>query len=299
MSSVGHRTFNEAVSEAAELPLDTRFSLGEYLTDVQIEFLEINGFLVFDQVATADEVGAINAEVDRLQAEWIAEGTSSIFGVPIFQGRDEWGDPLVQRLPFTSHFSSFIGNFVRDKRFEPIRLLVGEDARVGDQEKDGCVVNNYINIPGSVYPRLGWHTDGLRDLFYLRYPQRMLNVGLHLTDCPASNGGLRLVPGTHHQGLFNMCFHKPYFISHRPDPNEVVVETQAGDLTVHDGRLWHRVARSPHTGRKSFRRSMYVPYLTDAYAPKSEGSSTPLYHRLGMGIRRLKNRLFDSGKSTS
>ena len=59
-----------------------------------------------------------------------------------------------------------------------------------------------------------------------------------------------------------MCFRKPYFVSHGEDPAEVCVETEPGDLTVHDGRLWHRVARSQLHGRASLRRSMYLPYLT-------------------------------------
>jgi len=71
---------------------------------------------------------------------------------------------------------------------------------------------------------------------------------------------------------------------------EHAVETEPGDLTVHDGRLWHRVQSSPHVGERSMRRSMYVPYLTDAYQPKSEQSRTPLYHRLGALIRRARAR---------
>ena len=30
-------------------------------------------------------------------------------------------------------------------------------------EKDGVVVNRFLNMPGSAHPRLGWHTDGLRE----------------------------------------------------------------------------------------------------------------------------------------
>ena len=40
-----------------------------------------------------------------------------------------------------------------------------------------------------------------------------------------------------------MMFRKPYFISHKPHKHEVAVETLPGDMTVHDGRLWHRVAQ--------------------------------------------------------
>jgi len=163
-----------------------------------------------------------------------------------------------------------------------------KDARIGDAEKDGVVINRYLNVEGSAYPRLGWHTDGLRDLFYGRMPVRMLNIGLHLDDCPADNGGLRLIPGTHTQHFFRMCFRKLYFLSHAPDPEEIVVETEPGDVTVHDGRLWHRVARATTDGTLRLRRTMYVPYLTDPIVEeKHDGSPTPGYHRLGMLLRRV------------
>jgi ectoine hydroxylase-related dioxygenase (phytanoyl-CoA dioxygenase family) len=138
---------------------------------------------------------------------------------------------------------------------------------------------------------LGWHTDGLRDLFYLRLPGPMLNVGLHLDHCPAENGGLRLIPGSHRQGFWSMCFRKPYFVYHRPDPEEILVETQPGDLTLHDGRLWHRVAQSTRTGWPSLRRSIYVPYLRGEYAPKTESSPTPLYHHIGRLLRWFRGLL--------
>ena len=99
-----------------------------------------------------------------------------------------------------------------------------------------------------MHPKLGWHTDGLRDLFYLRMPKQMLNVGLHFDRVTAKDGGLRLLPGTHTQGFFSMCFRKRYFVDHSPDPEEIAIETEPGDLTVHDGRLWHRVQLSPYTG---------------------------------------------------
>ena len=199
---------------------------------------------------------------------------------PALQGKTDVGRPRIHRFPFTSCFSDPIKTFVRDDRFAPIRSLIGDDTRVGDREKDGVVINRYINEPGSVYPRLGWHTDGLRDLFYLRMPKRMLNIGLHFDRITREDGGLRLIPGSHEQGFLSMAFRKLYFLSHAPDPKEVAVETEPGDLTVHDGRLWHRAGVRIH-GERSLRRSMYVPYLTDAYEPKSEASRTPLYHHPG------------------
>ncbi|MBK9365092.1 MAG: phytanoyl-CoA dioxygenase family protein [Deltaproteobacteria bacterium] len=265
-----------------------RFTLGPEITPEQRAFLDRWGFLIFAGVASPDEIAALAAALDEVQARWIAEGRRWVYGIPLTVGKDSAGGPFVQRFAFTSMFSETVRNFVRDQRFEPVRRLVGEDARIGDDEKDGVVVNRYLNNPGSEYPRLGWHTDGLRDLFYLRMPQQMLNVGLHFDEITADNGGLRLIPGSHNQGFMDMCFRKLYFLQHAPDPAEIAVETMPGDLTVHDGRLWHRVAASTRVGPTSLRRSMYVPYLSGPYEPKSDTSGTPFYHHVGRGLRWLR-----------
>jgi len=114
----------------------------------------------------------------------------------------------------------------------------------------------------------------------------MLNFGLHFDHITPADGGLRLLPGTHTQGFFSTLLRKPYFIYHRPDPKELCVETEPGDMTVHDGRLWHRVAQS--TRLNAERRSLFVPYTTGAPIVRTAQSKTVLYHRLGRLLRRLK-----------
>ena len=275
---------------AAGLPYATRFRLGREVTPVQRAFLELHGFAVFAGVVSPDEVERIDAEAKAIQARWLAEGRTSVRGIPLWVGRDPDGAPFIQRFAFASTFSDWLHAFVRDERFLPVRGLIAAETRVGDQEKDGLVINRNLNVPGSAYPKLGWHTDGLRDLFQLQLPGPMLNVGVHLDRVTREDGGLRVIPGSHDQGFAAMCFRKPYFVSHRPDPAEVAVETEPGDLTVHDGRTWHRVAASPHTGWRSLRRTMYVPYLSGPYLPKSEDSRTPLYHHLGSLLRWAKRR---------
>ena len=39
-----------------------------------------------------------------------------------------------------------------------------------------------------------------------------------------------------------MAFGKLYFFDNRPDKREVALTAKKGDLTIHDGRLWHRTA---------------------------------------------------------
>ena len=59
-----------------------------------------------------------------------------------------------------------------------------------------------------------------------------------------------------------MIFSPPYFVSHKPHKAELAVETLPGpgDMTAHDGRLWHRVARIQKAGTQ--RRSLFVPCMT-------------------------------------
>lgn len=277
---------------ARSLPLGTRFTLGDRITPVQQAFLDEHGFLVFASVATPEEVERILAEIDLIEERWLSEGRTQVHGIPIFIGKDPDGRRFIQRFAFTSLHSEYLYEFVRDPRFAPVRSLVGRETRVGDYEKDGLVFNRNLNVPGSAYPRLGWHTDGLRDLFLnRRLPGPMLNVGLHFDRVRKEDGGLRIIPGSHRQGLWDTLTRKPYFVSHGADPDEIAVETEPGDLTVHDGRTWHRVEASPHLGWRSLRRTMYVPYVTDAWAPKDERSKTPIYHRLGQVARDLRVRL--------
>ena len=257
-----------------------RFTLGPTLEAPQRAFFEEHGFLVFAGVARPDEVEALCGALRELQAHWIATGRTSVHGIPFFRGRDPDGGAFLGRMCFTSCFAPVVRDFVLDARFDPVRRLAGDDARVGHDEKDGVVVNQYLNVPGSAYPKLGWHTDGLRDLFYLRMPQPMLNVGLHFDRIRPADGGLRVLPGTHTQGAFSTLFRKIHFVTQAPDPREVAVETWPGDLTVHDGRMWHKVDTSPRQGWPSLRRSMYVPYVRDAVLEKDENSPTPAYLRL-------------------
>lgn len=281
-----------ARSVVNHLPLGTRFRLRDEITPVQQAFLDRHGFLVFSQVAKADEVERILAEVDQVEANLLAEGKRKVHGVPVWFGVDPDGKDYLFRMGFTSVYSDYLSAFVRDARFDPVRRLIGEDARIGEREKDGVVFNRYVQGEGSLRPGLAWHTDALRDVFYNgKMPGPMLNVGLHFDRIRPEDGGLRLLPGTHTQSAFRTLFSKIHFVSDKADPNEIAVETWPGDLTVHDGRMWHRVEPSPVTGWGSLRRSMYVPYVVDAYQPKDESSPTSMYMRVFDVVMRAKARV--------
>ena len=257
-----------------------RFTLGRALTAEQRAFFDKHGFLHFRPFVSPDYVQQILKATQDVQAKWLAEGVGKVNGVPIKYGQDVDGSRIVQRFAFASQHHPVLHDLLQNERFRALfPLLEAEGGRVGENEKDGLVVNHYVNVEGSEFSQMGWHTDALRDVFYGKRIGPMLNVGLHLDRNTATNGGLRVIPGTHRQGLHKMLFRKKYYKDVFYDPDEVAIETEAGDLTVHDGRMWHRVARSPLTGEASRRRVMYVPIIAGKYQPKSEASPTPFYLR--------------------
>ena len=103
-------------------------------------------------------------------------------------------------------------------------------------------------------------------------------MGVHLDRSYTDNGGLRLLPGTHNKGIKTILFGKRY-LDNKPDENEIGLNVEPGDLTVHDGRLWHRVAQSPYIGERSRRRVMYVPIITGKMFERTQESKPKLYQR--------------------
>ncbi|MBM4246311.1 MAG: phytanoyl-CoA dioxygenase family protein [Deltaproteobacteria bacterium] len=256
------------------------FELGERFTAEQREFLDHYGFIRFRHFAPPALVAELRAELEDIDRRIVAEGRSQINGVPLIIGTRRDGSRYVQRMVFASTFGPKLHAFLQDERFRAILEIAGDDYRIGERERDGLVVNHYRHEEGSAYQKLGWHTDSLRDVFYFEKPRRYLNVGFYLDDSPKTKGGVRVLPRTHEQGIWSMLTRKMHFMNHDPDPEEIAIEAEAGDLTIHDGRLWHRVAQATVTGDASQRRVMYLPLMNGPLKPKDESSPTPFYFHL-------------------
>jgi len=256
-----------------------RFRFEGQLTAEQYLFFQKNGFIHFEGFASQQEVADILSSIDTIQKDWVARDVKVINGIPIKYGKDVDGSDIVHRFAFTSQFSQPVKDFASSEKLKNMLELMPDDARIALDEKDGVVFNHYVNVSGSNFFEMGWHTDSARDLFYGKKVNPMLNVGLYLDDSPVSKGGLRILPGTHSQGIFQTLFKKKYFVDHKEDVNEVAVEAKAGDLVIHDGRMWHRVAAATVQGEASRRRVMYIPVIIGKYQPKNENSKAPFYHK--------------------
>jgi len=258
-----------------------RFQLGRSLTAEQQKFLDEQGFIVFKDFLAKEEVADVLTELQVLEKKWVETKKETAFGIPIAYRTGLDGQPYVSRFAFASCYSDKLHQFLGGDRFDPIKSILGPAFRLGEREKDGMVVNHYLNREGGGSRKdLGWHTDSPRDIFLHGKIRPLWQIGIYLDDSPSTKGGLRLLPGTHKQSLFQMLFRKRYFLDHKADPQELCVEANAGDLTIHDGRLWHRVAKASVTGEASRRRVIYLPFIEGPKQEKSESSPTPLYHRL-------------------
>ncbi|HTS43995.1 MAG TPA: phytanoyl-CoA dioxygenase family protein [Puia sp.] len=262
------------------------FILGEKLTPEQLAFFDKNGVIIFRNVLKKETVNFFIEEVNRIEKQWLDEGIEKVNGVPFKFGKDENNKKIIQRLCFLSLYSPALHEFLQEPRIQAVvEFLQPYDGRIAENEKDGLILNHYVRTPESNFSQMGWHTDSPRDLFLGQRIMPMLNVGIHLDDCPFENGGLRVLPGTHKQGVLRLLFRKKYFIDNNPDEKEVGFDIKAGDLTIHDGRIWHRAQQSPHLGAASRRRVMYIPVITGKYMPKHAKSKTPFYHRFASKVQ--------------
>ncbi|MDZ5447994.1 hypothetical protein U2F26_35815, partial [Micromonospora sp. 4G57] len=75
------------------------------LTAEQTAFFDKNGFLHLKNFVDRDVVQLFLRELQRVEANWIDEKVDKINGTPIKYGRDEHGQPIVQRFAFASLFS--------------------------------------------------------------------------------------------------------------------------------------------------------------------------------------------------
>jgi phytanoyl-CoA hydroxylase len=257
------------------------FRLEQTVTGTQLQYFRQYGIIQFKNFLDRKTLETFISEIKNVESLLLKKNVKKVNGIPLKFGKNTDGAPFIQRIAFASHYSQILRDLLKDERLHSLVQLLGPyQGRIGEHEKDGLVVNHYVNSDSSQFKQLGWHTDSPRDLFLGSRILPMLNVGIHLDDCPFENGGLRVLPGTHKQGLFRLLFRKKYFIDNKPDNKELGLDIEAGDLTVHDGRLWHRVQQSPYAGEKSRRRVMYIPIITGGYQPKHANSATPIYHKL-------------------
>ena len=184
---------------------ESQFKLGDVLTAEQLDFFREHGVILFRNFLSPEQVQLYISEVSRIEQMWLDEKREKVNGIPLKFGKDYKGNKTIQRLCFTSLFSDPLHQLIQHPKLQALLPFLGAfEGRIGEEEKDGLVVNNYINTPNSTFTQMGWHTDAPRDLFMGQRIMPMLNVGIHLDTCDFENGGLRVIPGTQRQNMLKL-----------------------------------------------------------------------------------------------
>ncbi len=77
-----------------------------------------------------------------------------------------------------------------------------------------------------------------------------------------------------------MMTRKIHFVDDKPDPYELAIVAEAGDLTIHDGRMWHRTALATVQGDASERCVSYLPLMDGPSSASTRAAPPPFYFHL-------------------
>lgn len=228
-----------------DLPVDlTRsFSLDGEDADLAA-FLTATGFLHVRGVFEADELVALDADVERGRAAARPD-----------DGRSWWatranGTEVCCRLIYLGEQSARVLALADDARLRRLAALGGADLEPETDCLDGqSVVIKHPEISAGLSD-LPWHRDCGLGGHPVLCPT--VAIGIQLDRASAATGELHFLAGSHLGS------------SHPLQPGDearqpvVAIETEPGDVTVHFGHVLH--AAPPPTGDGPGRRALYVTF---------------------------------------
>ncbi len=193
------------------------------LTNEEITFLSVNGYLHLGQLLTTEEVQRIN---DRLAALMDTEGDRA--GAELAESKyirhpkEEGADRLADLVNKGAIFDIF---------YTHPRVLAGIAAVLGDQFKLSSL-NYRAAKPGKGLQKL--HVDWKNTVVNQHY--KVCNSIWLLDDFTEHNGATRIVPGTHQwttlpeQAMTN---------AEDKHPQEIKIIAPAGSVYIFNSHVWH------------------------------------------------------------
>ena len=218
------------------------------LTSAQIESFDLNGYLLLSSFATDSTVLAIAAKAESDLAAGIRpverEADLGYPGAP--ESRDAPGGMTVRRLLQAYDRDRVFASWAENPELVScIGNLVHSDRVFLTRAHHNCVMTK---MPG-YSSDTGWH----QDIRYWRFSDaNLVNAWLALTPESPENGGLRVIPKSHHWRLGADDFDSERFLQLRREPlisaarNAVSLRLNPGDLLLFSAGLFHCAGRN-HT----------------------------------------------------
>ena len=234
----------ETLVDSAGEPLDLHraFTVNDDREEMR-HFFEAAGYLVVKAVFTSDEVSRFGAEVEEARRRTTIEDPLSWWSVT------EDGRNVVSRINYLGRHSSVLADLAHDPRLQRFADVAGRDLRVCDDRLDGPMVfikNNIAEGRGN----LNWHIDPTLGGAPVICPY--IQLGIQLDHANAANGQLLVLAGSHRYHKHELAW------GEEGDLPVVAIDTEPGDLTIHDGFAMHTTP--PPSGAGAGRRALYYKF---------------------------------------
>lgn len=188
------------------------------MTDEQRLFFETNGYLVFPNLLSPQELATIREAADAAENLWRADASRLGVRKPNLQQVQapiEYDDRLLQLM-------------VHPVVFPIVREIMGEDVQMID--------NDYFISPPNTGSHALWHHDvGMPGVYHPR-STIMVKAFFLLSDVPQGGGGTAIIPGSHR---FPMDFRLPKVGNPDEMPGHVRMEHSAGTAYLFHCRIYH------------------------------------------------------------
>ena len=216
--------------DGSALDLEQRFRLGERPAEAA-HFLAEAGFLLLQDVFTADEIDAVDADLTRaVDTVRPDDGTS-------WWAATGGGERYPCRILDFARRSPALRELLAEPRFVAVGELLGDGHRPGDpfgEHFSEVTAEGLLKRVDSVegLACLPWHKDcerGGHSMFCSG-----LTVGICLTPVDAAHGGLDVVAGSHRANIARAQ------VDRELDLPRVSLRAGRGDLTVHMSCALHR-----------------------------------------------------------
>ena len=113
------------------------FLITDTITQEQFDFFNKHGLIIFRNFIKPETVTSFLNEIKRIEKQWLDEGVEKVNGIPLKFGKDENGQKTIQRLCFTSQYSTILHEFLVDPRLQALTALVKPyEGRFGENEKE-------------------------------------------------------------------------------------------------------------------------------------------------------------------
>ena len=227
------------------------------ISDRDVQFYRDNGYLVVENVFSADEVAALRADTEAMVAK-AAEVTANndIYDLEDSHSPDQ---PRIRRIKLPHRISPVMNDLLRsDHILAPVRDLVGPDVRLHTTK---------LNLKSAGYgAAIEWHQDFA---FYPHTNDDVLAVGVLIDDMVEENGPLMVFPGTHKGEIFDHHANGVFagamdLAANGLDMGRAVQLTgPAGSISIHHGHIVHGSALN--TSARDRRMLFYEMMAADAF----------------------------------